>query len=157
MTAHSPVDVFESMHTLVHAHRQRMRAALQPQLTPNELRALLFVGHHPMRTQKDLGEHSGADKAQITRMLNTLQARGWLERVPHARDARSRCLALSPAGQAVFEHIHARRRDTTAQLLQGFTPGEQAQLQSLLGRLLDNLETQPTACATRSATAHISP
>ena len=97
------------------------------------MRALLFVGRHPMRTQKDLVEHSGTDKAQIARMLNILEEKGWLERVPHANDARSRCLRLSPAGQAVYEGMGERRRGITAQMLDGFSPDEQQVLQGLLG------------------------
>lgn len=140
MTAQHPADVLDAMHDLMHAYRQRMRAAMQAELTPNEARALLFVGRHPMRTQKDLVEHSGNDKAQIARMLGTLEEKGWLERVPHAQDARSRCLRLSPAGQAVFERMRERRRGITTRMLQDFSLEEQRVLQGLLGRMLGNLE-----------------
>ncbi|WP_159911447.1 MarR family winged helix-turn-helix transcriptional regulator [Pantoea sp. 18069] len=140
MTAKNPADVFDAMHDLMHAYRHRMRAAMQTELTPNEMRALLFVGRHPMRTQKDLVEHSGTDKAQIARMLNMLEEKGWLERVPHAQDARSRCLMLSPAGQAVFERMRERRRGITAQMLQDFAPEDQRLLQGLLARMLENLD-----------------
>lgn len=142
MTSQTPADVFEAMHELMHAYRRRMRAAahaIQPDLTHNEMRALLFVGRHPMRTQSDLVEHSGADKAQIARMLNLLEERGLLERVPHPQDKRSRCLSLSPTGQAVCDTMRASRRSVTQQMLQGFAPEEQQQLQGLLTRLLDNL------------------
>lgn len=142
MTAQTPADVFEAMHDLMHAYRRRMRAAvhaIQPDLTHNEVRALLFVGRHPMRTQSDLVEHSGADKAQIARMLNLLEERGLLERVPHPQDKRSRCLALSPAGQAVCETMRTSRRGVTQQMLQGFAQEEEQQLQALLMRLMDNL------------------
>lgn len=143
MTAQTPADVFEAMHDLMHAYRRRMRTAvhaIQPDLTHNEVRALLFVGRHPMGTQSDLVEHSGADKAQIARMLNMLEERGLLERVPHPQDKRSRCLALSPSGQAVCEAMRTSRRSVTQQMLQGFAPAEQQQLQGLLTRLLENLE-----------------
>lgn len=140
MTAKNPADVFDAMHDLMHAYRHRMRAAMQTELTPNEMRALLFVGRHPMRTQKDLVEHSGNDKAQIARMLGTLEDKGWLERRPHPQDARSRCLTLSPAGQAVFERMRERRRGITAQMLEGFSDAEQLRLQGLLERMLGNLE-----------------
>ena len=140
MTANPPADVFDTMHDLMHAYRHRMRAAMQAELTPNEARALLFVGRHPMRTQKDLVEHSGNDKAQIARMLGMLEEKGWLERVPHAQDARSRCLRLSSAGQAVFEGMGERRRGITAQMLDGFSPAEQQVLQGLLARMLQNLD-----------------
>ena len=139
MTAKTPADVFDAMHDLMHAYRHRMRAAMQTELTANEMRALMFVGRHPMRTQKELVQHSGADKAQIARMLGTLEEKGWLERLPHPRDARSRCLTLSPAGQAVFERMRERRRGITVQLLQGLSEDEQLLLQGLLERMLGDL------------------
>jgi len=142
MTAKKPADALDAMHDLMHAYRHRMRTALQTELTPNEMRALLFVGRHPMRTQKDLVEHSGTDKAQIARMLGTLEEKGWLERVPHPQDARSRCLLLSPAGQAVFERMRERRLGITAQMLQGFSDEEQSVLEGLLARMRANLEGQ---------------
>ncbi len=140
MNAKNPADVFDAMHDLMHAYRHRMRAAMQTELPPNEMRALLFVGRHPMRTQKDLVEHSGTDKAQIARMLGTLEKKGWLERLPHPQDARSRCLTLSPAGQSVFERMRERRRGITVQMLEGFSDEEQLLLQGLLERMLGNLE-----------------
>ncbi len=140
MTAKTPADVFDAMHDLMHAYRHQMRAALQTELTANEMRALMFVGRHPMRTQKELVQHSGADKAQIARMLGTLEEKGWLERLPHPRDARSRCLTLSRAGQAVFERMRERRRGITAQLLRGLSDEEQLLLQGLLERMLGNVE-----------------
>jgi len=139
MTAKTPADVFDAMHDLMHAYRHRMRAAMQTELTANEMRALMFVGRHPMRTQKELVQHSGADKAQIARMLGTLEEKGWLERLPHPRDARSRCLTLSRAGQAVFERMRERRRGITVQLLQGLSEDEQLLLQGLLERMLGDL------------------
>ncbi len=139
MTAKTPADVFDAMHDLMHAYRHRMRAAMQTELTANEMRALMFVGRHPMRTQKELVQHSGADKAQIARMLGTLEEKGWLERLPHPRDARSRCLTLSRAGQAVFERMRERRRGITVQLLRGLSEEEQLLLQGLLERMLGDL------------------
>ncbi|QKV54698.1 MarR family winged helix-turn-helix transcriptional regulator [Comamonas antarctica] len=139
MTDKTPADVFDAMHDLMHAYRHRMRAAMQTELTANEMRALMFVGRHPMRTQKELVQHSGADKAQIARMLGTLEEKGWLERLPHPRDARSRCLTLSRAGQAVFERMRERRRGITVQLLQGLSEDEQLLLQGLLERMLGDL------------------
>ena len=95
MTTHAPADVFEAMHDLLHAYRAHMvrtMAAIHPDLTHNEVRALMFVGRHPGTTQRELVAHSGADKAQVARMVGMLQDKGWLESAPNAEDKRSRCL-----------------------------------------------------------------
>ena len=103
-------DVFEALHDLMHAYRARMVRAMtsvHPDLTFNEVRALNFIGRHPGATQKELVRHSGADKAQVARMLGLLQDKGWLERQPHAEDRRSLCLTLSAEGQALYQALQA--------------------------------------------------
>ncbi len=89
MTTHAASDVFEAMHELLHvyrAHMVRTLAAVEPDLTLNEVRALMFVGRHPGASQKELVAHSGADKAQVARMVGLLQDKGWLESQPNADD-----------------------------------------------------------------------
>ena len=108
MTTHAPADVFEAMHDLLHvyrAHMVRTMAAIHPDLTHNEVRALMFVGRHPGTTQRELVAHSGADKAQVARMVGMLQDKGWLESAPNAEDKRSRCLRLSAQGAALHQAL----------------------------------------------------
>jgi DNA-binding MarR family transcriptional regulator len=104
MTASLPADIFEAMHELLHLFRARMREDLDTlgtELTPNEVRVLMFVGRHPGRTQKDLVDHSHMDKAQLARMLAQLQEQGWLDREPDARDRRAAAAdATAGAGES---------------------------------------------------------
>lgn len=142
MPAHPTSDVFETMHDLMHAYRAHMvqaMASVHPELTFNEVRALFFIGRHPGATQKELVHHSGADKAQVARMVGMLEDKGWLERVPNAEDKRSRCLALSEQGQPVYQALRASRQMLSASLLQNCDAETQAQLMALLERVRDNL------------------
>lgn len=112
------------MHDLLHvykAHMVRTMASVHPELTLNEVRALMFVGRHPGATQKELVSHSGADKAQVARMVGMLQDKGWLESAPNAEDKRSRCLSLSAQGLALHQALREARRGVAATLLQGAT------------------------------------
>lgn len=138
MPSPAPSDVFEAMHSLVHvyrAHLLRSVAAIHPGLTHNEVRALMFVGRHPGATQKELVAHSGADKAQVARMVALLQDQGWLEIQPNAGDRRSRCLQLSPRGAALHQSLRGARQALAARLLQGVDGAVQAQLLALLERV----------------------
>lgn len=163
MPPRSPTpDVFEAMHDLMHAYRAHMvraMAAVHPDLTLNEVRALNFVGRHPGATQKELVAHSGADKAQVARMVGMLQDKGWLQSAPNAEDKRSRCLALSADGQAVFKALRASRQALSASLLQNCDGDTQAQLLALLGRLRANLDAlgQPDHCGHGHHHRHTSP
>lgn len=143
MSTRATPDVFEAMHDLMHvyrAHMVRAMASVHPELTLNEVRALSFIGRHPGATQKELVQHSGTDKAQVARMVGMLQDKGWLESQPNAEDKRSRCLALSEQGQAVFEAVRASRQALSASLLQNCDGETQAQLLTLLAHVRGNLD-----------------
>ena len=139
----STPDVFEAMHDLLHAYRAHMvraMASVHPELTMNEVRALMFIGRHPGATQKELVRHSGHDKAQIARLLSLLEEKGWLQRAPSAEDKRSRCLSLSAEGQALVEALRASRQKLTRELLQGCDAATLEQLMALLARVRSNLD-----------------
>jgi DNA-binding MarR family transcriptional regulator len=136
MTASLPADIFEAMHELLHLFRARMREDLDTlgtELTPNEVRVLMFVGRHPGRTQKDLVDHSHMDKAQLARMLAQ----------PDARDRRVRCLRLSAQGQALFDRLRQSRQALAARLLKDWEPAAQQQLMQLLERAKASVEAAP--------------
>jgi len=144
MTTHAPTDVFEAMHDLLHvyrAHLVRSLAAFHPDLTQNEVRALMFVGRHPGTTQRDLVAHSGADKAQVARMVAALQDKGLLESAPNAEDKRSRCLRLSAQGAALHGALRDARRELATLLLGGCDHATQTQLLGLLARVRSHVET----------------
>jgi DNA-binding MarR family transcriptional regulator len=146
MTASLPADIFEAMHELLHLFRARMREDLDTlgtELTPNEVRVLMFVGRHPGRTQKDLVDHSHMDKAQLARMLAQWQEQGWLDREPDARDRRVRCLRLSAQGQALFDRLRQSRQALAARLLKDWEPAAQQQLMQLLERAKASVEAAP--------------
>jgi DNA-binding MarR family transcriptional regulator len=142
MSTHAPADVFEAMHDLLHvyrAHMVRTMAAIHPDLTLNEVRALMFVGRHPGATQRELVAHSGADKAQVARMVGMLQDKGWLESAPNAEDKRSRCLRLSAEGVALQQALRDARRTVAASLLKGCDKAAQAQLLALLAQVRSHI------------------
>ncbi|WP_110960467.1 MarR family winged helix-turn-helix transcriptional regulator [Acidovorax sp. ST3] len=137
-----PADVFEAMHDLMHVYRSHMVRAIadiHPELTMNEVRALSFVGRRKGATQKDLVRHSGADKAQVARMVAQLVERGWITSTPNPEDGRSRTLALSPEGLTLQEAVRGLRQEVSAQLLAGCDAKTQTQLLTLLEKLRDDL------------------
>lgn len=154
---HAASDVFDAMHDLLHvykAHMVRTMAAVHPELTLNEVRALMFVGRHPGTTQKELVAHSGADKAQVARMVGMLQDKGWLESAPNAEDKRSRCLSLSARGLDLHQALREARRGVAAGLLKGCDRATQAQLLALLAQVrssVDALDAGPCAAGEAAA------
>lgn len=130
-----PVEVFDSLHELLHLFRARMRKsmeAIHPELSFNEMRILMRTGHQPGITQKDLVEHSHTDKAQMARVLAHMEEQGWLKRSASENDRRVRCLHLSARGQQLFAELRDLREQVAKELLQHCPPPQQAQLLALL-------------------------
>lgn len=136
-------DLLDALHDLMHAYRAGMRTAAQRlgcTLQPGALRMLLFVGRQPLCTHKDLVGHTHADKALVARTLNELEEGGWLERLPHAQDRRSRALRLTPQGQALFVQLREQRAALGRQMLLGSSAAAQQRLLAQLRQMVGNLE-----------------
>lgn len=135
MDSSLPADIVENMHALLSSYREQIRKSLDtihPDLTFNEMRVLMRTGRHPGITQRDLVEHSHTDKAQMARLLSTLQNKGWLTRSPSQDDKRVRCLHLSAEGQQLFIELRKLQDRIASRLLQGCPPASQQQLLVLM-------------------------
>jgi DNA-binding MarR family transcriptional regulator len=73
------------------------------------------------------------------RLVNKLEAEGLVERRPGERDARSRALVLTPAGQRAALAAARQRLDVLNQMLSPLTAAERRQLEPVLEKLLGAL------------------
>lgn len=138
-----PTQVLDALHDITHLYRNRMREELHQhdeRLTRNAMRYVLYVGYHPLCTHKELMEYLHADKAQVARTLNEIEDNGWIERVPHPEDKRSRRLQLSAQGKALFNAMRKRRAKVGETMLKGSSDEEQLQLLALLTRMREQME-----------------
>ena len=156
MNAFLPLDVFDAMHELLFLYRSRLRRSMEtvhPDLTFNEMRVLMHVGRQPGITQRDLVEHSHADKAQMARLLAQLQERDWLTRNASKEDRRVRCLHLSESGRQLFGRLRNLQEQVADELLQGCEPSLQTRLLPLLQQARDiaqeNADSPGRSCASR--------
>ncbi|MGO4459529.1 MarR family transcriptional regulator [Streptomyces sp. NBC_00925] len=58
-----------------------------------------------------LGSKTLLSRSQVSRVVDQLQARGLVERLPSPTDARSVSVALTPAGRTAFAEADATRRE----------------------------------------------
>jgi DNA-binding MarR family transcriptional regulator len=78
------------------------------------------------------------DPGAMTRMIDRLEKKGLVRRVPCAEDRRVMRLALTEEGKAVYPQLAERAAKVLNDRLQGFTPDEVRQLEHLLERMLSN-------------------
>ena len=136
-------DVAEQLHGLMHALRAHLLAAgrsREQALAPMEAKALNFFARQPGSTAAELVAHSGRDKAQIARLIKPLLEAGLLVREADAADGRNIRLRATDAGRAVHRAMQQQRKRLAAQLIEGLSARELAQLNRLLARMRANLD-----------------
>lgn len=88
-------------------------------LTQAEAHVLAYLARHPDATINDLHTSFGHKRSTLTSILDRLEARGWLRRMPHPTSRRLVAVALTKDGQAIGERVsealraveeHARAR-----------------------------------------------
>ena len=145
---HHAGEVMEAIHAIMHLYRSRQFGALRldaagpGEITHMESKALGYFARRPGATQRDLVQHSGRDKAQVTRLVQGLRDKGLLDACPDEADRRSTRLFLSSAGEAVFAQMHRQGRQLAERALADLDPQERAQLASLLGRIEARLRAE---------------
>lgn len=78
------------------------------------------------------------DPGAMTRMIDRLQQKGLVRRVPHPEDRRAMNLELTVAGKALFPQLVEAKNRVQAQFLRGFSEDEAQVLETLLQRMLAN-------------------
>ncbi len=107
-------------------------------LTLNDYEVLLRLSHAPDRRLKrvELAQSVLLTPSGITRLLDGLEAAGWVEKAPCAGDARITYAVLTDAGQAKLrEAADSHLADVDQAFAAHFDVGELETLASLLSRL----------------------
>jgi DNA-binding MarR family transcriptional regulator len=146
-------EVFEQLHALIHRFKSHMHHAVRgtddDALAPMEARALNFFARAPGSTASDLVQHSHRDKAQVTRLIKQLEARGLLAGAPDPADRRCHRLQLTDLGHAMQRTMLQHRKRWAAMLVKDFSAADREQLLTLLGRMRRNIEGSSAPAAER--------
>ncbi|GAC1428301.1 MAG: MarR family transcriptional regulator [Burkholderiaceae bacterium] len=97
---------------------------------------LLMLASGKYETATDIVRETYTDAASMTRMLNRLQRRALVERLPHAGDRRQMRLQLTPEGGAVAARLPAIIIGVLNAEFAGFSAEEVGFLKSLLRKML---------------------
>ncbi len=119
-------------------------------LTLAQCRALLHLENNEGVSQKRLSELTELDPMTLVRILDRMEADGWVQRRFDPADRRAHTLWLMPKSKPVLEHIAHLIAETRAETLQGLSNEERAKLIELLERAHANLASLPTLTAEKS-------
>ncbi|MFJ6699533.1 MarR family winged helix-turn-helix transcriptional regulator [Streptomyces sp. NPDC091272] len=145
-TAHQTARLAELLDLLFEQARHDIPAPLVP---APQLRAMCVIDgqdHIPMRT---LGRRLAAAPPSVCRLVDRLQALGFVQRHPHPDSGREVTLTLTPAGRAHLGRVRQRREHLLAEALDGLPAVEHSSLSTTLDTLHRALTGRP---ALRSVT-----
>ena len=74
--------------------------------------------------------------ATMTAVLDLLEHRGWIERIPNPGDRRSVLIQITPDGRATADQLLPGIRSLERSVLSALSPDERAGLLNLLGKIL---------------------
>ena len=127
---------------LIHMVNQKKDRLLNEYLSPLDITATQFKVLCSIRCQVcippvELKKVLSVDLGALTRMLDRLISRGWIERLPNPNDKRGVLVQLTPEGAAICEQCHQRvGQDLHQELIKNLTADELTQLELLLKKIL---------------------
>ena len=123
--------------------KMELMEALDRELAPLDITGAQYVilvtlAEGPVDSTSGLCKGVSYDPGAMTRMIDRLEQKGLIRRVPHPEDRRAMTLELTVAGKALYPQLLSAKETVQAQFLRGFSVEEARQLERLLIRMLDN-------------------
>lgn len=114
------------------------RELAQFDITAPQLIVLASVANREADSASQLCKSISYDPGAMTRMIDRLEQKGLVRRVPRPDDRRAMTLEMTAAGRALFPKLLEAKETVQTRFLRGFGNDEVAMLEKLLNRLLDN-------------------
>lgn len=114
------------------AHRNHV-----PDLSHGEMPALHHLANHPGIGPSDLSRLTCVSTARIASLLNGLEKKGWVTRIPDPNDGRRVVLELTRAGREAVETHYQRAVTEFAGILTGLGEPDASEYVRLTGRVRD--------------------
>jgi MarR family transcriptional regulator, transcriptional regulator for hemolysin len=105
------------------------------QLTLPQCKTLGFLSRNEGINQVRLAELTEIDPMSIVRILDYMEAEGWVERRADPNDRRARCLFVKDKARAILDEIWRLAAETRAEFMGDLSESECRQLIDMLERI----------------------
>ncbi len=112
-----------------------------------EARVLYEVAHRAQPTASEVGKELGVDAGYLSRLLRTLQARGYVRRTRSSADARRAHLSLTAKGKTTFARLEQQTNEEVAGRLRRLAPTDRRRLVAAMQVIEGLLEARPARVA----------
>lgn len=123
-----------------HAQKNRVRPLIaEAGLSPGQPKILEFLEARGPSLQRELAAFCDLDPATISKLLDSMEAAGLVERTEHDGDRRATRVRITEKGLAACAEVK-RKFDSVNELsLRGFTQEERMKFEEFLERMHENL------------------
>jgi len=109
-------------------------------ITPEQFGVLARLREEQGMNQRQLGEKTLKDRHNVTRILNLLERRGYIERRPDKTDKRIYRIFMTESGRDLQEKLTPIVTSHLDQLLNGLSPEELRTMRAILEHIVGNIE-----------------
>jgi DNA-binding MarR family transcriptional regulator len=134
----------ESLGLLLHETARAVRKAFERRVAPQGLssaqwRLMVVVVKHGGTTQARLADILEIEPISVSRLIDRMEAAGWVERRPDPQDRRAKIVVPTERAHAAHAEIRALADEVYAEALHGLGAEERRMLVDGLARVLANL------------------
>ena len=104
-------------------------------ISRRQLRTMSLLAGGVQRSPTELADLAGVDRGRMSRILDELERRGFIQSQRVAGDARRQVLSLTPAGERLYENLFGELRELHAQMLAALQPADREALARILPAL----------------------
>ena len=131
-------NLFQLVHRLKKEFFNRLEL-LDSGLTPMHTRVLKVIHRKSPCTAIDIATLLHRDKAQVTRLLNSLIEQGMITKQANPEDKRSQFLLLTNSGEALMEQILEINDELSELMTEGLSESEVAEFQRITEMMSNKL------------------
>ncbi|WP_433348466.1 MarR family winged helix-turn-helix transcriptional regulator [Microtetraspora malaysiensis] len=122
---------------VAHVSKQTQQQALEKQKLGVREHVVLTAIAEGAPTQLAIAQKAGLDKSTLTPVLDQLERQTLIKRHPDPHDRRARIVTMTDTGRRALANSTRIVTEVETDLLDDLTPTEQAQLRTLLQRVVE--------------------
>jgi DNA-binding MarR family transcriptional regulator len=109
-------------------------------ITSAQFRVVVGIAHERASTLSEFARFLDMDTGAMKRLLDRVEEKGWIRRIPCANDRRTLILELTEQGRAIYPKIMEGVSKVHNRMLDGLSPVEETQLKYFLQKITANAE-----------------
>ena len=106
-------------------------------LTPVQFACLAEIARCPGVDATRLASTVAVDRSTLGNVLERIEGRGWVERLPSPGDRRVKLLHITPAGRSLLEKVEASVEAAQRRMLDPLSPEDRSLFLRLLEQMVD--------------------